>query len=240
MTASSAVGLPLDDEDHDEHEHEHEHERDRNLVQRAKGGDVDAYAVLLRTHQDYAVRLAAALCGSGDADEVAQDALIKAWYGLGGFRDGAPFRPWLLRIVANEARNRRRSAGRRAGHELRFAGDRALGPAAPTRDSTDSPDSPESAVLAADVRQVLRTALSGLPERQRDVVTCRYVVGLTEAETSEVLGVARGTVKSRAARGLARLRERVDLPGAPTAPPGDPTAAPSGCGGAGEEVDLDG
>jgi RNA polymerase sigma-70 factor (ECF subfamily) len=162
---------------------------------------VDAYAVLLRTHQDAARRLAAVVCGAGDADEAAQDAFVKAWYGLDRFRDGSSFRPWLLRIVANEARNRRRAAGRRAGYELRFAGDRSGATTAP---------SPESALLAAATRRTLQAALADLPDRQRDVITCRYVVGLSEVETAQVLGLARGTVKSRAARGLSRLRADLD------------------------------
>lgn len=192
MTAFSVVGVPLDD---------------HGLVRRAREGDVEAYAALLRAHQGAAARLAAGLCGAGDADEVTQDAFVKAWYGLDRFRDGAAFRPWLLRIVANEARNRRRSAGRRADHELRFAGDRSFAPVVP------SSDSPEHAMLAADTRLALRAALTGLPERQREVIICRYVAGLSEAETGQVLGLARGTVKSRAARGLARLRNEVDLDG---------------------------
>ena len=144
---------------------------------------MDAYASLLRMHEGAARRLALVLCGSGEADEAAQDGFVKAWYGLAGFRDGAAFRPWLLRIVANEARNRRRSAGRRAGYELRFAEDRASGGAAP---------SPEAAVLAADRRRTVGAALAGLPTGQRDVVACRYLVGLDEAETAAVLGLPRG------------------------------------------------
>jgi len=176
---------------------------ERELVRRAKEGDVDAYAVLLRAHQDAARRLAAVVSGTGDADEVAQDAFVKAWGGLHTFRPSSPFRPWLLRIVANEARNRRRAAGRRAGYELRFAADRTTAPPGP---------SPESAVLAEATHQTLRAALAGLPDRERDVVTCRYVVGLSEEETAHVLGLARGTVKSRASRGLARLRTGLDRP----------------------------
>jgi RNA polymerase sigma factor (sigma-70 family) len=182
---------------------------DRALARRAKEGDVDAYASLLRLHEGAARRLAVVICGSAEADEAAQDAFVKAWYGLGGFRDGSPFRPWLLRIVANEARNRRRAFGRRSGHELRFAADRASGGAAP---------SPEAAVLATDRRRALAGALAELPARQRDVLACRYLIGLDEAETADVLGLPRGTVKSRAARGLARLRallsERHEIGGA--------------------------
>jgi RNA polymerase sigma-70 factor (ECF subfamily) len=157
--------------------------------------------VLLRTHQDAAHRLATVICGAVDAEEAAQDAFVKAWYALGRFRAGAPFRPWLLRIVANEARNRRRAAGRRAGHELRFARDRWADAAVPSAEST---------MLAAATRHAVLAALAELPDRQRDVLTCRYIVGLSEGETAQVLGLARGTVKSRAARGLARLRRGVD------------------------------
>lgn len=166
---------------------------------RAKEGDVDAYAVLLGRHQLAARRLAAALCGAtaADADDAAQEAFVKAWYGLAGFRSGAAFRPWLLRIVANEARNRRRSSGRRAGYELRFATDRASLHAAPPA---------ESAALATESRRELVAALAGLPAAQRDVVVCRHLVGLGEAETARVLGIAPGTVKSRTARGLRRLQ----------------------------------
>ena len=170
-------------------------------MRRAKDGDVDAYAALLRTHQGAARRLAAVVGGTGDADEVAQDAFVKAWDGHATFRPSSPFRPWLLRIVANEARNRRRAAGRRAGYELRFATDRATARTGP---------SPESAALAAADQQTLHAALAGLPERERDVVACRYVAGLSEEETAQALGVPRGTVKSRASRGLARLRAGLD------------------------------
>jgi RNA polymerase sigma factor (sigma-70 family) len=173
---------------------------DRELARRAKEGDVDAYASLLRLHEGAARRLALVVCGSaGDADDAAQEAFVKAWYALAGFRAGASFRPWLFRIVANEARNRRRSAGRRAGYELRCVEDRASPVVA----------SGGAAALAADLRRTLVAALAELPASQRDVVACRYLVGLDEAETATVLGLPRGTVKSRAARGLARLRERL-------------------------------
>ena len=115
---------------------------DDALVLRARDGDVDAYAELVRRHQEPALRLAYVLCGSGlDVDDVAQEAMVKGYLALGQFRPGASFRSWLLRIVANEASNRRRSAGRRAGYELRLATDRTSGEAAP---------SAEVAVLAAE------------------------------------------------------------------------------------------
>jgi len=110
---------------------------------------------------------------------------MKAWRALGRFRAGEPFRPWLLRIVANEARNRRRSAGRRLRLALRAAAE------------------PQDA--AAEPGGVLE-ALNELPDDARTVLVCRYVLGLSEQETAATLDVAPGTVKSRTARALERLR----------------------------------
>ena len=92
------------------------------LVARARRGDAVAYGSLVRAHQDIAFRVACLAGGSAaDAEEAAQEGFVKAWRALPRFRAGAPFRPWLLAIVANEARNRRRAAGRRAGLALRAA-----------------------------------------------------------------------------------------------------------------------
>lgn len=156
-----------------------------------------AYEELVRRYQDVAVRTAHLIAPDGDAEDAAQEAFVKAWAALGRFRGGSPFRPWLLRIVANEARNRRRSAGRRSGLALRVAEDRPSGDAAP---------SPETAVLAHERRAVLLGALRGLRDEDREVIAARYLLDLSEAETAQTLGIPRGTVKSRLSRALARLR----------------------------------
>ena len=98
---------------------EHPLDDDGTLVDRARAGDVGAYELLVEQHQDIAVRVAALMCGAADAPDVTQEAFVKAWRALDRFRPGAPFRPWLLAIVANEARNARRSAGRRAALAIR-------------------------------------------------------------------------------------------------------------------------
>ena len=148
-------------------------------------------------HQAIAFRVALVAAGDrGDAEEAVQDGFVKAYRALGRFREGAPFRPWLLRIVANEARNRRRSSGRRAGRALRAAA-AAAGDAAP---------SPEAAALSQERRDALLAALGSLEERDRAVLVHRFLLDLGEEETATALGVRRGTVKSRTARALARLR----------------------------------
>jgi RNA polymerase sigma factor (sigma-70 family) len=131
---------------------------------------------------------------------------VKAYRGLGGFRHGAAFRPWLLAIVAHETANARRSAGRRAGLVDRAAGE--LDPRAP---ASDPRPSPESSALASEASRALLAAVRALPDRQREVVTCRYLLDLSEAETAQVLGLRAGTVKSSLSRGLDRLRRSVPL-----------------------------
>jgi RNA polymerase sigma factor (sigma-70 family) len=148
------------------------------------------------------VRTAYLACGdASEAEDAAQEAFVKAHAALPRFRAGAPFRPWLLRIVANEARNRRRSAGRRSGLALRVAEDRPSGDAAP---------SPEAAVLLAETRRGLLAAVEGLRDEDRLVIGCRYFLELSEAETAEALDVPRGTVKSRLSRALGRLRASLE------------------------------
>jgi RNA polymerase sigma-70 factor, ECF subfamily len=171
------------------------------LVARARKGDAVAYGELVRAHQEIAFRVAFLAGGSaGEAEDAAQDAFVKAWRALPRFRAGAPFRPWLLTIVANEARNRRRAAGRRTGLALRAVDDAAREAPAP---------SPEAAVLAGARRDELLAGLGALDDRDRAVLTCRYLLELTEGETAAALGCRRGTVKSRTSRALARLRERI-------------------------------
>ena len=153
-------------------------------------------------HQGIAFRTAYLLTGSAaDAEEAAQVGFVKAWTALPGFRRGAPFKPWLLRIVANEAHNRRRSAGRQSALELRANAAQPPGDAAP---------SPEGAALGHERQEELLAAVQRLDERDRDVLTCRYFLELSEDETAAVLDIRRGTVKSRTARALARLRSEVE------------------------------
>src|SRR5919202_6753005 len=129
------------------------------LIERARRGDEEAYADIVHAYQGIAFRTAYLLTGSAvDAEDAAQDAFVKAWRALGRFRTGAPFKPWLLRIVANEAHNRRRSTGRRANLALRAAAQEPSGGAAP---------SPEAAILDTETRERLLAAVNDLPDEQR-------------------------------------------------------------------------
>jgi RNA polymerase sigma-70 factor (ECF subfamily) len=170
---------------------------DRELVARARDGDPDAYGALVALHQQAAFRVAWLIVRDpGEAEDAVQEAFVKGWRAMPRFRPDAPFRPWILRIAANEARNRGRSGRRRDALALREAAADRVG-AAP---------SPEAAVLARDDAETLVRALDRLPENDRLVIAYRWLLDLSEAETADALGVRPGTVKSRLSRALARLR----------------------------------
>lgn len=167
------------------------------LLARACEGDLDAYEELVRLHQQLAFRTALVLArNAADAEEAAQDGFVKAWRALPRFDRERPFAPWLLAIVANEARNRRRAAGRREALALRAAAGA----------SGDVVQSPELALLVAERDAALAAALERLDERDRQVIACRYLLELTEAQTAAALHCRVGTVKSRLSRALERLR----------------------------------
>ena len=175
-----------------------------DLVERARRGDVVAYEELVHRYQGIAIRIAYLNVGdAAEAEDAAQEGFVKAYRALGRFRAGQPFRPWLVRIVANEARNRRRSSGRRAALALRAAMQDPSGEAAP---------SPEGALLAREERTALLAAVNELREDDRLVIACRYFLELSEEETAAALGLRPGTVKSRTSRALDRLRAQIGAP----------------------------
>src|SRR5260370_19952691 len=168
------------------------------LFSRAQRGDTAAYEEIVQRYQLVAFRTAYVITGSAaDAEEAAQDGFVKAYRALSTFRRGAEPRPWLLKIVANEARNRVRSAGRRHHLELRLAQRFRPGDAAP---------SPEAEVVAAEDSHRLLDLVHALSEEDRLVITSRYLLELSGEETAAPLGIPEGTVKSRLSTAPARLR----------------------------------
>ena len=118
---------------------------EETLIERARDGDVRAYEELVEQHQATAFRVAWLITRSDpDAEEAAQDGFLKAYRSLDRFRRGAPFRPWLLRIVSNEAHNRRVAAARREQLTLRALRERTARPrrAARTPRRSRTPSAP--------------------------------------------------------------------------------------------------
>jgi RNA polymerase sigma-70 factor (ECF subfamily) len=172
---------------------------DSALVARARAGDRAAFGEVVRRHHAGAIRLATAIAGSWhhneEVNDIVQDAFVSAYQSLDSYRAESPLRPWLMRIVANQAKNHLRSRHRRLRTNQRASALRA-----------DTPVSPLDCVVAADRSERLLAAVRVLPEPERDVVAMRYFAGLSEAETAAGLGVPAGTVKSRMARAMDRLR----------------------------------
>ncbi|MBA3690567.1 MAG: sigma-70 family RNA polymerase sigma factor [Actinobacteria bacterium] len=177
---------------------------DAELVGLARDGDVRAYEELVGRYRDLAFRTAWLVTrSSAEAEDAAQEAFVKAYYAMPRFRPGAPFKPWILRIVANEAKNRGRSARRRDALALRAA----------AADPGGAVPSPEAAALEREEQQELLAAIARLPERDRLVLGYRYFLDLSEADMAEALDCRPGTVKSRLSRATAHLR--AELGGSP-------------------------
>jgi RNA polymerase sigma factor (sigma-70 family) len=141
------------------------------------------------------------LLGAGDdADDVVQEAFVKAYRRLSTFRGDASFRSWLLTIVANETRNLHRSRLRRSGLMERAA--------AQAGQHVDS-DLALDGALSSERRAELVSALRQLSPADRDVIVYRYLLDMSEAETAALLDRPKGTVKSRANRALAKLRTQL-------------------------------
>lgn len=168
------------------------------LIRLAQCGDAGAYEQLVQRHQEPVFRLAYLMCGDPDeAEDIAQDALIAAYRALPRFDCERPLRPWLLKITANTARNRRRSLGRYLSALKRWAAD-----------STIEADAEAQATDLLEA-QALLGAVRRLNDADQAVIYLRYYLGLTVDEAAQALDIEPGTVKSRLSRALDRLRTSV-------------------------------
>src|SRR5438105_15896554 len=157
---------------------------EQRLLARSVAGDVTAYEALVRRHQAAAFRLAYLISGNAaDAEEAVQDAFVKAFRALPRFRLGSPFRPWLLEIAANEARNRRRVSRRQISVARRVE----------QHTFWREAQSAENAAAGSGVRRALVAALARLGDSDREIIACRYLLGLSEQETAAALDLRVGT-----------------------------------------------
>lgn len=154
------------------------------LAVRAHAGDMDAFGELVNRYSAQARRVArSVLNDADDGDDAAQDAFLSALRNLGRYDPSRPFGPWLMRIVANAAVDRRRRKKVRTVE--------ALSPATPTLEAGPASETDRRAMLG-----VLEEALTRLPERQRMAVVLFDVEGYSHAEIAEIISVPQGTVRS--------------------------------------------
>ena len=167
---------------------------DKDLVAQALAGDRDGFGVLVERYAAQARRVARAVLGDpDDADDAAQDGFLSALVKLAQYDARRPFGPWLMRIVANAATDRRRRRAVRRAEPL----DTSLVGGGPR---------PDVAAVRSELGDRLRSALAELPERRRTAVVLFDVEGYSHAEIAGILGIPEGTVRSEVFHARRRLR----------------------------------
>ena len=183
---------------------------DAELAARARRGDGLAFELIMRRHNRRLFRLARSLVGRDhEAEDVLQEAYVRAYARLADLADGAALGAWLARIVANEALGRLRAATRVVSLDAFRVKAEADGMEEPEHDrASDLPD-PERLAASGELRRLLEAAVDALPAEFRTVFVLREVEGLSTAETAACLGLRPETVKTRLYRARRQLQERL-------------------------------
>lgn len=174
-------------------------EREQDWIRRAQRGDVEAYDALVRAYETLAFRAAYLITREEhEAADAAQDAFVRAYRALNTFRLGEPFRPWLMRIVTNQALNRIQASKRRASMNERYV---------LAENENRGPSDAQAHLETRDQNEKLMRAVQRLKPEEQMLISLRYFLELPEAEVAHTLNIPQGTVKSRLHRTLAKLRE---------------------------------
>ncbi len=172
------------------------------LVAKAKKGDGEAFGELVRFYEKFVYNTAYGfLFSADDAFDVAQDAFIKAWRSIEGFKGDSAFSTWLYRITVNTAKDAIAARARR--RELSSTDDEGTVIDAP------SPDTPETEYIKKERREELYRAIDSLDPDAREIIVLRELDGLSYEEIAELLKIEMGTVKSRLSRARNKLSEKL-------------------------------
>src|SRR5271157_494061 len=178
------------------------------LVNRAREGDVEAFEKLVRQYDRQVFRIAQHITqNKEDAEDVVQDAFLKAYEKLHQFQGNSKFYTWLVRIAVNESLMRLRK--RRTGKMVSIDEDIETDEGSVPRDLADWAPDPEQNYSQTELAEILRKTIQGLPQGFRIVFVLRDVEGLSTEETAETLGLSIPAVKSRLLRARLQLRERL-------------------------------
>ena len=187
---------------------ENEIHPDVALVASARGGDVQAFETLVNKYDRQIFRIAQHITQNReDAQDVVQDAFLKAYEKLDQFQGNSKFYTWLVRIAVNESLMRLRK--RRTGKMVSIDDDIETDEGSVPRDLADWSPNPEQNYGQAELNEILRKTIQGLPHGFRIVFVLRDVDGLSTEETAETLGLSVPAVKSRLLRARLQLRERL-------------------------------
>ena len=187
---------------------ESEQHPDLGLVAKVRAGDVSAYDALVRKYERQIFRIAQHITQNReDAEDVMQDAFVKAFEKLDTFQGNSKFYTWLVRIAVNESLMRLRR--RRTGKMVSIDEDLKTEEGSVPRDFADWAPNPEDNYNQAELASILKKTIQGLPPGFRVVFVLRDVDGLSTEETAETLGLSIPAVKSRLLRARLQLRERL-------------------------------
>lgn len=178
------------------------------LVAQAKQGDVSAFEKLVRQYDRQVFRIANHITQNReDAEDVVQDAFLKAYEKLDQFQGNSKFYTWLVRIAVNESLMRLRK--RRTGRMVSIDEDVQTEEGSMPRDLADWGPDPEALYNQSEMAEILKKTIQGLPPGFRVVFVLRDVEGLSTEETADSLGLSIPAVKSRLLRARLQLRERL-------------------------------
>ncbi len=181
-------------------------DQEQDWIRRAQRGELAAYDALVRAYETLAFRAAYLVThDTQEAADAAQDAFVRAYRSLHSFRLGEPFRPWLLRIVTNQALNRIQAQQRRTRMTERYV--------QTMNAMTDTP-TPQRNLEAREQNETLMRAVGRLKPEEQALIALRYFLELPESQVADALNIPQGTVKSRMHRTLAKLRDiiRAEFP----------------------------
>ena len=179
---------------------------DEQLVARAQTGDDRAFDLLIRKYQHKVVKLVARYVNPADAPDVAQEAFIKAYRALGGFKGNSAFYTWLYRISINTAKNFLVARSRRpASQDIDVADAEAFGHA----DRFSEQDTPEALLESEEIRDTVIGAIRDLPEDLRTAIMLRELDGMSYEEIAQSMDCPVGTVRSRIFRARAAIEQKL-------------------------------
>jgi RNA polymerase sigma-70 factor, ECF subfamily len=181
--------------------------RERELMQRIRAGETDLFYELIRPYERGVFFAAASILGNdADAEEVAQEAMLKAFKNLASFRQESKFSTWLIQIAMNEAKMKLRKDRRHLYDSIDNGQTTDEGDYMPT-DFADWREIPSDALEQRELREALEKALKSLPEKYRTVLILRDVEQMSIAETAQILGLSKENVKTRTSRARLQMRD---------------------------------
>jgi len=177
------------------------------LIQRVQAGDAEAFYQLVRPYERAVFIAAVAIVkNDADAEEVVQEAILKAFKALGRFRQEAKFSTWLIQIAINEAKMRLRKDRRHLYESIDQGQQSGDGDYIP-KDFADWREIPSEALERRELRDALTRALVSLPEKYREILILRDVNHLSITETAQILGLSEANVKTRLSRARLQMRD---------------------------------